>query len=326
LAEDHAARPHLDLEAHDPSLPVEDPGHGYAEVSGDPAEAALPVPAARPAVSAALARAPFPGLTEVWEDGRLPRIGPDGRTPFSAYRRPFANPEGRPAIAITVGGLGLSRRQTLAAIEELPPEVTLSFVPYANDLQTWVDLARAHGHEVMIELPMEPFDYPNNDTGPYTLLTSLSEGENAQRLNWLLSRATGFFAVTNYQGGRFVTERRAVDPVMAALSARGLGVVQDAATPRSAVPGAASAHRVPFRAADRILDSQPLAEAIDRQLLHLEALALERGSALGAGFGYAATIEQIKSWAETLSYKGYVLAPASALVEQGTPQAPRSTR
>ena len=124
-------------------------------------------------------------------------IGPDGRRPSTAYARSFEAEPGTPVIAVIVGGLGVSESLTEAAIESLPPEITLSFVPYARDLQAWMNRARAAGHEVMIELPMEPFDYPNNDPGPHTLLADASETENMRRLHWLLSRASGYFGVTN---------------------------------------------------------------------------------------------------------------------------------
>jgi len=69
-------------------------------------------------------------------------------------------------VALIIGGLGLNAATTRQAIESLPPEVTLSFVPYADGLQGWIDMARAAGHEVMLEAPMEPADYPSNDPGP----------------------------------------------------------------------------------------------------------------------------------------------------------------
>ena len=85
--------------------------------------------------------------------------------------------------------MGLNRTVTQAAIDELPPEVALSFAPYTEDLQAWIDRARAAGHEVLIEAPMEPFDYPNNDPGPHTLLADGAAEENGRRLAWLLSQA-----------------------------------------------------------------------------------------------------------------------------------------
>lgn len=307
---------HTDLNLHAAGeLPVDDidaPVTFQISASGAASTPAAPKPAQ---VSVSLPKAPLQGMGEPWQDGLLPRVSQDGRTPFNAYRRPFAGADGRPMIALTVGGLGLSRRDTTAAITELPPEVTLSFVPYSANLQEWIDLARKHGHEVMIELPMEPMDTATNDTGPQTLLTTATPQQNTDKLNWLLSRATGYFAVTNYQGGKFMTERRSVESVTQTIAERGLGFVQDITNSRSLFDEASLSYNVPYHAADRILDAQPLGDAIDRQLLHLEAIALERGAAMGSGFGFPVTIEQIKTWSETLSYKGYVLAPVSAVIE-----------
>jgi len=35
---------------------------------------------------------------------------------------------------------------------------------------------------------MEPFEYPDNDPGPQTLLTSLTAEQNTDRLYWSMSR------------------------------------------------------------------------------------------------------------------------------------------
>ncbi len=264
-----------------------------------------------PATPQPLAKAPIEGLHERTPAGNLPRIADDGRTPAQAYARPFV-PDGSPRISLMVGGLGLNRNHTLAAINELPPEVTLSFVPYAADLQTWVNRARAAGHEVLLELPMEPYDYRNVDTGPQTLLTTLSPQENTRRLNLLLGKATGYFGVTNYQGAKFATDAKAAEPVMAALEERGLAFVHDGGAARSALPEAANKSKVGFAVANRIVDTEPSADAIDRELLQLEALAIQNGHALGVGYAYPVTIEQLRIWAIGLKAKGYQLAPASA--------------
>ena len=260
-----------------------------------------------------LPKAPLPGLSEWSAQGKLPVIAEDGRTSFQAYRRPFSNPAGRPSISIIVGGLGLNARVTQAAIAELPPEISLSFVPYSRDLQSWVDRARAAGHEVLIEMPMEPYDYPNNDTGPYTLLTTANASENMRRVEWLLSRATGYFGVTNYQGAKFATDSRAITPLFNELKQRGLAFIHDGSAPRSVFETSAQASELPFAEASRVIDSEPSSGAIDEQLLHLEAIALQRGYALGTGFAFPITIDQLRDWSSTLGSKGYVLAPASAL-------------
>src|SRR5207244_2764329 len=86
-----------------------------------------------------LAPAPIAGFFAPSPAGLLPIIATDGRTPFEAYRRPFVA-NGRPKVALIVGGLGLNTRSTQQAIETLPAEVTLSFSPYAEGLQGWIDM------------------------------------------------------------------------------------------------------------------------------------------------------------------------------------------
>lgn len=266
-------------------------------------------PNARP-----LPRAPFAGLTEPGPNGPLPIIGPNGRTSAQAYARPFTPQAQRPSIAIVIGGLGFNAAATTQAIDELPPEVTLSFVPYANNLQSWIDRARARGHEVLLELPMEPFDPDADDTGPQTLLATAPAAQNISRLEQLLSRGAGYFGVTNYQGARFATSASASAPVVQALRRRGLVMISSGIGQRTALSVEAGRAGVANIAADRIIDARREAEAIDDQLLNLEALALQNHSALGAGFAYPVTMDQVGRWAQDIGDRGYQLAPASAVL------------
>lgn len=283
--------------------------------AGDPATdaGAQKGPPRRPA--SPLPKAPFTGYHQPGPMGPLPVVATDGRTVARAYARPFTGDATKPRIAIIVGGLGFNAGATQAAIDELPPEVTLSFVPYTSGLQTWIDRARARGHEVLLELPMEPFDPEADDTGPQTLMANGSSRENIGKLENLLSRAAGYFGVTNYQGGRFASSGVAAAPVAQALKSRGLVFVGNAIGARTAFGVEAGRAGLPFSSADRIIDVERDANAIDEQLLNLEALALQNGSALGSGFAFPVTIDQIEEWAENLSMRGYVLAPASSVME-----------
>lgn len=269
--------------------------------------------AARPQ-SPPLPRAPLAGLFENGPHGPLPIVGSNGRTSAQAYARPFTAQQGRPSIAIIIGGLGFNATATTQAIDELPAEVTLSFVPYASNLQSWIDRARQRGHEVMLELPMEPFDPDADDTGPETLLASGSAQQNVARLDQLLSRGAGYFGVTNYQGARFATSAQASAPVVQALRRRGLSFISSGIGQRTALSVEAQRAQLPITAADRIIDARREADAIDDQLLNLEALALQNQSAIGAGFAYPVTMEQVGRWARDVESRGYQLAPASAVL------------
>lgn len=272
--------------------------------------------AARALAASRMPTVPFEGLFEAGPGGPLPVTAPDGRRPSTAYARAFDGDASAPSIAIIVGGLGVSQSLTEAAIDNLPPEITLSFVPYARDLQMWMDRARAAGHEVMLELPMEPFDYPNNDPGPHTLLAEASQQENTRRLHWLLSRGAGYFGVTNYLGARLVTADAALAPIYQELSTRGLYVFHDGTGRRGAADTAARRAGTPLVSADRLLDADANVRAIDERLLELEALALQNGNALGSGFAYPVTVGALQRWAQGLEARGYQLAPASHVARQ----------
>ena len=253
-----------------------------------------------------LPQSPIVGLSAPGPGGPLPIIAADGRTPWKSYARPFAD-NGRPKVALVIGGLGLNARATRDAIERLPPEITLSFVPYADGLQGWIDLARANGHEVLLEIPMEPLDFPDNDPGPYTLMSGDQPAQTVQRLEWLLSRASGYFGVTNYLGGRFVQSDKGMTAFTQDLRQRGLAFIDDGSAAKRA-PG------IPRASAAHIVDDQLDGDSIDRQLLTLEAQALQTGSALGSGFAYPLTIAQVQKWAASVGQRGYALAPASAVM------------
>jgi len=253
----------------------------------------------------ALPAAPIAGFFTPGPAGPLPIIAQDGRTPAQAYARPF-HANGRPKVALVIGGLGLNARATRQAIETLRPEVTLSFVVYAEGLQGWIDEARAHGHEVLLETPMEPVDYPDNDPGPYTLMADGQPPETVKKLEWILSRATGYFGLTNYLGSRFLATDPAYNAFASAARGRGLAFIDDGSAARRG-------GGVPRATAERVIDDKLSGPAIDQQLGALEAGALQRGQALGSGFAYPVTLEKVALWANAVEQRGYQLAPASAL-------------
>jgi len=275
-----------------------------ATVSG----AGAPITAPRLTTASPLPAAPIAGLSQPGPDGPLPSIASDGRVPAQAYARPF-RANGRPRVALIVGGLGLNAVTTRAAIERLPAEVTLSFVPYAEGLQAWIDLARAHGHEVMLEMPMEPTGYPDNDPGPYTLLANADAADNIAKMNWLLGRATGYFGVTNYMGDRFASSDAGMNAFMGVLRQRGVAFLDDGSMSRR--PGAWAR-----ASANRIIDEQQSPAAIVGQLNALEALAKAQGQAMGTGFSYPVTVEAVARWTAEMDARGLQLAPASAMTQR----------
>jgi polysaccharide deacetylase 2 family uncharacterized protein YibQ len=274
----------------------------------------VPIPASQDSRAPAEQR-----LLESSRHGAIPRIAPDGARPAEAYARPAAVPtsrKGGPRIAIVLTGLGVSANFSRQAIEQLPGPVTLAFQPYGADVERNVASARAKGHEVLLQTPMEPFDYPDNDPGPQTLLTSITPDQNIDRLYWLMSRFQGYVGIVNYMGARFTSTEQTLAPVLREAAKRGLIYVDDGTSPRSLAPQIAGANNLPFARAEIILDSVPSASHIDSALARLEAVARERGSVIGIAAAAPAAIERIAFWARAAENRGFVLVPISAVANK----------
>ena len=126
-----------------------------------------------------------------------------------------------------------SQTSTQEALRVLAPDVTLAFAPYGSSLDRWTQRARTDGHELLLQIPMEPFDYPDNDPGPQTLLTSATSDVNVERLSSFLGRLTNYVGVVNYMGAKFTADDRALSPVVGELATRGLMYLDDGSSSRS---------------------------------------------------------------------------------------------
>lgn len=292
------------------------PTAASAPKAAPPSQAARAVPETPPPPSKradALTPAPDPALVEQGRDGPLPVVSLDGREAWQVYARPMNAAEKRPKIALVISGLGLSSAATEAAIQRLPGGVTLSFAPFADNLDQWIRLARAAGHEVLINLPMEPIEYPVHDPGPRTLLTSLSEAQNLDRLEWALSRVTGYVGINNFMGSRFTTSTESLRPVLTEIKRRGLLFLDSRSSARSVAPDIAREIGLPHAVNNRFIDNEASRSAIDGRLAEAERLATRRGYAVAMGFPYPVTIERVAAWATGLEGRGVVLAPVSAI-------------
>jgi len=251
-------------------------------------------------------------LQENTKHGAIPKIAPDGARPFTLYAHPRklpADKTGAPRIAIIVGGLGVSATVTADALSKLPAPVTVAFVPYGANLDNLVERARTEDHEVLLQAPMEPFDYPDNDPGPQTLLTSLTPDQNIDRLHWQMSRFQGYVGILSYMGARFTASEPSLAPVLRETAKRGLIFVDDGASPRSAAGQFAGSHNLPFAKAEVIIDAVPTPVEIDRALARLEMMARDHGTAVGIATALPGTIARIAEWAKKVEARGIVLVP-----------------
>jgi uncharacterized protein len=298
------------------AAPPAAPDHQGAtpEAGGTQQAAAAPSPQAPEGATGSLPSVPVQELVEDSQYGPLPKIASDGRRPIDVYARPSryaaATPGTPPRIAVLVVGLGLPDSPPNAVLKGLPAPVSVAYGAYGRSLQDAVTAARAEGHEVLLQIPLEPQNYPTVDPGPHTLLTTLPPADNIKRLQWLMSRYTGYVGITNLMGGKFEASAEALEPVLEEAKRRGLLYIDAEGAQDSAVPNIAKTIGLDFSVASVQIDTGDPAQ----QLAKLEQAAKQHGSAIGVAHAKPATIKQLSDWAAKLESKGFVLVPVSAAV------------
>ena len=265
-------------------------------------------------ISAALTPAPISGLTRQGRFGPVPKAG--ARSALTEYRRPVLSKTDRQPVSLIIGGLGVNRILTQRAIDELPPDVTLSFAAHSNGLQNWVDAARRAGHEVLIEIPLESANFnPAEPGADRTLRLDATDQDNARNLDWLLSRAQGYFGVTNYNGEAFLSRADVAAPFMDALAATGLGFITDGDFETPTLQALSTSVNQPFKAGHGLIDPDPIEAVIQARLTELTGVAQSGDHPVGVGFAYEETLEEAQAWIASLESQGLQLLPASAALK-----------
>ncbi|MCT7667204.1 divergent polysaccharide deacetylase family protein [Shinella kummerowiae] len=258
--------------------------------------------------------AAFPNddLLEDTSDGKIPIIGLDGTRPMDQYARPWSGARGT-RIAIVVGGLGLSQTGTQRAIRQLPGEVTLAFAASGNSLSRWMQEARRKGHEILLQVPLEPFDYPQNDPGLYTLRTDFNETKNLAELHRAMAQVTNYTGVVNFLGGRFLSDAEALEPVIRDVSNRGLLFLDDGSSAQSLSGTIAGAVEAPHAFADLQLDADLSRDAVLKKLDELERIARRNGTAIGMASAFDQSVDAIREWCEEAGGRGIEIVGVASL-------------
>lgn len=253
-------------------------------------------------------------LSEKSDDGWLPIIGADGTKPWKFYAKPTNLKKGTTMIAVLVTGLGQNKIVTENAIQ-LPEAISLSFNPYARDTQGWGRASRVTGHETLIDLPLEPGNYPAVDPGPYGLLVEKGPQENERRLEWVLSRFGSYVGLVIPLNERFSGNAEAFKILLQSVANRGLIMVMAREPHKSETKTLVESSATVMVVADMLIDEELSPSAIQTRLTALEQLAKKRGYAVGVVQPFPLSIEQLKAWSETLKEKGIVLVPISAVAK-----------
>lgn len=245
---------------------------------------------------------------------------PDGSQPWQRYAVAPRELSGRPAIAIVIDDMGLDRRRSARAAA-LPAPLTLSFLPYAEDLAEQTRNARARGHELLVHIPMEPLSR-HFDAGPGALKVALSTDDLAERFRHDLGQFDSYVGINNHMGSRFTAYAPGMSVIMAELRDRGLLWLDSRTIANSVGMAEARQYGVPSIERDVFLDDVMTEAAVRKQLATLKAIALKTGRAVAIGHPHDQTLNVLTSWLGEAAQEGFVMVPLSQLVRAQMPAEP----
>ena len=215
-----------------------------------------------------------------------------------------------PMIAVVIDDMGVNRGMTRKALE-LPAPLTMSFLPYARNLEQQTAQARTNGHELMLHLPMQPFS-PRKNAGAGALTTDMSESEIHDALDNALAAFDGYVGINNHMGSRFTANAELTRIVLSELHRRGL-LFLDSVTSRYST-AYRIAREIGMPAAKRQVFLDNTEAEIPARLDDLERYASKHGAAIGIGHPRPSTIEALRNWIPDAAERGFVFVPVSAIV------------
>ena len=218
-------------------------------------------------------------------------------------------------ITIIISELGLSKKDTEKAITELPSSITFSFSPYTENLSYWFSESKKFGHELLLEIPMEPENYPDNDSGPLALLTNYSATRNIEILKNIMEKVQGYDGLMSWTGEKFMKSKDSLYPVFEYIKKSELFFINSAVNFNNIADDVANQLKLPYASVNVVLDDIANEKMINIKLKKLETLAkIGSGHAIGIIRPYSISIKMIKDWEKTLDSKGISLVPASVIV------------
>lgn len=261
-----------------------------------------------------LSKAPDRNLIEMRGETELPlpKIGNDGELSWEVYGRPSDVPPEILQVSVVITELGLGKTGTLAAIRKLPPEVSLSFSPYAEELDQWMIRSRRAGHEVMIGLPLETSNFPIEDHGPLALKLSNSTEENITKLENILQLLQGSIGVEVLMGSAFTANAGAVRDMLNMLNSRGLMILDSKISPITKIPDIGREMGSAVVVSDIRLDSVMASSAINARIKDAERLLKSQKRVVVTTSMTPAIMERLQLWFASLHAMGAVLVPVSS--------------
>jgi polysaccharide deacetylase 2 family uncharacterized protein YibQ len=199
---------------------------------------------------------------------------------------------------------------------------TAAVLPRTKGTREWSDRLAGAGHELIVQLPMEPMNYPQRDPGPGAILVDMPAGQIQREVKKNLSDVPHAVGATSYMGQMTLGDETAMGAVMQELKRAKIFYLDSRTIPTSVAADRASREGVLCFRIDTMLEAPGRYDAqvktMNRLLDDAIDLARRRGYAIVLAHPDRAAVDVLKRAVPKLKRSGVRFLPVSTLL---TPQA-----
>ena len=294
-------------------LPPRPPASPASALPQTPPPAPPPLTPSAPSYFRVLPAAERGDLIETTADGqRLPKISETGWMPWIAHARRY-NPDGPPPrVGLLMINVGADEALMTRAIDDLPGEISLAFLPSTPDLARWLRRARERGHESYLMLPVED---PTGaaERGIKPVEASVSDAENVRRLRAAMAYGEGYVGFVVPAQGPVSRSKQVLRPLVQELADRGLAIVEiNPGTGATPLYRLSSELGVGYARSSDVVDYKLASEGLEANLNRLVEWVGKTAAdrlprhAFGVIQPQGAAIDAVAAWRERVSTQGGV--------------------
>lgn len=197
-----------------------------------------------------------------------------------------------PRIVIIIDDIGYDRKIAMA-LYDLDPNITFSILPFSPFGQSIAKQLHDKGAQLMLHLPMEPFEYPEVNPGPGAILSSMSPDDLLAQLRKNIDNVPNIAGVNNHMGSKITTNADQMNQIFSVLKKENLFFIDSRTAPKSQGKASARLFNLKFGQRDIFLDNFQNTEYITKQFKKLIRLSEKHGFAIGIGHPYPATLNTL---------------------------------
>lgn len=223
------------------------------------------------------------------------------------------SPAGKGArIAIVIDDIG-HNIQMLKQFLDLRRPLSYAILPAVTHAMEAAKLIGGQGREYIIHLPMQPFDYPQQNPGPLPLLLSLTLEETADRVRSYMTRLPGATGASNHMGSAYTYDEDRMRVVQTVLDERKKYFLNSRTSAASTPREIAQKWGYAYLERDIFLDHVATMDSISEYFDRAVRKAKIRGNAIAIGHPYPETVRVLRRRLPQLKAQGVKLVSLSDL-------------